>query len=243
MIGKSIQKSQLQISDPKSTAKSRSISTYLPATDAAANLSTTNISDSNLSAAATKVPLFSRAAFEEKPITVMYTNAKVDGQFIKLILDSGSAGSIITQQLMDQLDHQVDCTVSAHIITANGTTKTPIVSIVTRNCRQWVLVVMTMKNTLWQPNSTTTHVLLNTLEDQNEGETCDKLCQYMILISNWVKKETSIDTTWRQAVKRLDQCLHNDDKIWQMILAKIKGASPEEIKTIKDNLPEPIELD
>ncbi|KAG9302189.1 hypothetical protein G9A89_020623 [Geosiphon pyriformis] len=43
-----------------------------------------------------------------KPITAMYTNAKVDGQAIKLILDS------------------VDCAASARIITANGTTKTPI---------------------------------------------------------------------------------------------------------------------
>ncbi|KAG9284517.1 hypothetical protein G9A89_014121 [Geosiphon pyriformis] len=36
----------------------------------------------------------------------MYTDVKVDGQFIKLILDSKSAGSIITKQLMDQLGRQ-----------------------------------------------------------------------------------------------------------------------------------------
>ncbi|KAG9297713.1 hypothetical protein G9A89_011228 [Geosiphon pyriformis] len=47
--------------------------------------------------------LFSGAALNKKPITAMYTDAKVDGQFIKLILDSGSADSIITRQLMDQL--------------------------------------------------------------------------------------------------------------------------------------------
>ncbi|KAG9295741.1 hypothetical protein G9A89_008969 [Geosiphon pyriformis] len=49
--------------------------------------------------------LFSRAILEEKPITVMYTDVKVDGHFIKLILDSGSAGSIITRQLINQLSH------------------------------------------------------------------------------------------------------------------------------------------
>ncbi|KAG9284056.1 hypothetical protein G9A89_022830 [Geosiphon pyriformis] len=70
--------------------------------------------------------LFSEAALKEKPITVIYTDAKVDGHSIKLILDSGSADSIITRQLMDQLGHQVDCTASAKIITANGVTKTPI---------------------------------------------------------------------------------------------------------------------
>ncbi|KAG9290720.1 hypothetical protein G9A89_011683 [Geosiphon pyriformis] len=40
--------------------------------------------------------LFSGAALEENPITVMYTDTKVNGHTIKLILNSGSAGSIIT---------------------------------------------------------------------------------------------------------------------------------------------------
>ncbi|KAG9291032.1 hypothetical protein G9A89_012904 [Geosiphon pyriformis] len=59
----------------------------------------------------TPVPLFSGAALEEKPITAMYTDAKVDGHFIKLILNSG---------------YRVDHAVSACIITADGVTKTPI---------------------------------------------------------------------------------------------------------------------
>ncbi|KAG9291369.1 hypothetical protein G9A89_003473 [Geosiphon pyriformis] len=50
--------------------------------------------------------LFSGAVLEKKPIMAMYTDAKIDGQFIKLILNSESAGSIITRQLMDQLDCQ-----------------------------------------------------------------------------------------------------------------------------------------
>ncbi|KAG9292979.1 hypothetical protein G9A89_016341 [Geosiphon pyriformis] len=49
--------------------------------------------------------LFSKATLEEKPITAMYTDAKIDGHPIKLILDSGSVGSIITRQFMDQLGH------------------------------------------------------------------------------------------------------------------------------------------
>ncbi|KAG9297339.1 hypothetical protein G9A89_004001 [Geosiphon pyriformis] len=51
--------------------------------------------------------LFSGATLEEKPITTMYTDAKIDGYSIKLILNSRSAGSIITKQLMDQLDYQM----------------------------------------------------------------------------------------------------------------------------------------
>ncbi|KAG9303541.1 hypothetical protein G9A89_018437 [Geosiphon pyriformis] len=70
-----------------------------------------------------QLPLFSGAILEEKPITAMYTNAKVDGHPIKLILDSDSAGSIITKQFMNQLSCQVDQTASTRIITADGATK------------------------------------------------------------------------------------------------------------------------
>ncbi|KAG9288883.1 hypothetical protein G9A89_019505 [Geosiphon pyriformis] len=42
------------------------------------------------------ISLFSGVALEEKPITAMYTNVKIDGHLIKLILNSGSADSIIT---------------------------------------------------------------------------------------------------------------------------------------------------
>ncbi|KAG9291339.1 hypothetical protein G9A89_003443 [Geosiphon pyriformis] len=50
------------------------------------------------------MPLFSKAVLKSKPITVMYTNVKVD----------------------DQLSYQVDHTTSARIITADRMTKTPI---------------------------------------------------------------------------------------------------------------------
>ncbi|KAG9304199.1 hypothetical protein G9A89_019761 [Geosiphon pyriformis] len=74
----------------------------------------------------TPVPLFSGAALKEKPIIAMYTDAKVDDHSIKLILDSGLAGNIIMQKLINQLGRQVDRAASAHIITTNEMTKTPI---------------------------------------------------------------------------------------------------------------------
>ncbi|KAG9288699.1 hypothetical protein G9A89_004318 [Geosiphon pyriformis] len=74
----------------------------------------------------TETPLFSKATLEEKLITTMYTDAKINGHSIKLILDSGSAGSIITKQLMDQLGCRVDQAASTRIITTDGATKTPI---------------------------------------------------------------------------------------------------------------------
>ncbi|KAG9303222.1 hypothetical protein G9A89_003344 [Geosiphon pyriformis] len=56
----------------------------------------------------------------------MYTNAKVNNHSIKLIFDSRSADSIITQQLMDQLSCQVDHAVSTRIIITDEVIKTPI---------------------------------------------------------------------------------------------------------------------
>ncbi|KAG9286383.1 hypothetical protein G9A89_014549 [Geosiphon pyriformis] len=74
----------------------------------------------------TPVPLFSRTILNTKLITTMYTDAKIDGHSIKLILNSKLAGSIITRQLMDQLGCQVDQAASAKIIIANEATKTLI---------------------------------------------------------------------------------------------------------------------
>ncbi|KAG9290607.1 hypothetical protein G9A89_011570 [Geosiphon pyriformis] len=76
-----------------------------------------------------------------------------------------------------------------------------------------------------------------------QGGMCDKLCQYIILISNWIRKGMPIDAIWRQAVKCLNKCSHDNNEIWQMALAKIKEVTPKEIKTIKDNPPELIKLD
>ncbi|KAG9307618.1 hypothetical protein G9A89_023183 [Geosiphon pyriformis] len=74
-------------------------------------------------------------------------------------------------------------------------------------------------------------------------KTCDELCQYTILISDWIRKETPIEAAWRKTVHRLDSCPHDNNKIWQMALAKIEGTSLEEIRTVKNNSPELIELD
>ncbi|KAG9294418.1 hypothetical protein G9A89_001923 [Geosiphon pyriformis] len=61
-----------------------------------------------------------------------------------------------------------------------------------------------------------------------------KAIQYQALI----RKETLIDIVWRKAVKYLDGCSHNNDKIWKMAIAKIEDTIPEKIKTIKNNPPE-----
>ncbi|KAG9304303.1 hypothetical protein G9A89_019865 [Geosiphon pyriformis] len=346
-------------------------------------------------------PLFSRAALEEKPITAVYTDVKIDGHHIKLILNSGLADSIITRQLMNQL------AASARIIMADGATKTSISEIdnlpIEINGIIVLIKVLIMEATQYQAlvgndwlsktnatldwntqelqlipatcdhfKATNTMALLIDFEEEkqkptweayqvlwtdeehnellpilswddngkgkkgkekeegtpptvtiynyythytpqqsnyrrsrlvcidcgkkllsigaccgdneeyhtttkfycylcllehfgrpkrqgkwnnqpcltcgeillDEGmwnnisgceETCDTSCQYTILISNWVKKETPIEA-------QLDGCLHNDDEIWRMAIGKIEGATSEEIREIKNNPPEPIEL-
>ncbi|KAG9295056.1 hypothetical protein G9A89_017850 [Geosiphon pyriformis] len=70
--------------------------------------------------------MFSGAALDKKcPITAIYTEATVNNTPIKLILDSGSAGSIVTLQLVNQLGFKVDRATTFQIITANGSTKLP----------------------------------------------------------------------------------------------------------------------
>ncbi|KAG9305508.1 hypothetical protein G9A89_006478 [Geosiphon pyriformis] len=63
---------------------------------------------------------------KQKAITVMYIEAKVEGKPIRLILDNGSAGSIITYQLMQQLQQTIDRPAQTVIITADGMKKTPV---------------------------------------------------------------------------------------------------------------------
>ncbi|KAG9304763.1 hypothetical protein G9A89_003937 [Geosiphon pyriformis] len=71
--------------------------------------------------------LLSNAAVnEQKAITVMYTEATVEGKPICLILDSGLAGSIITYQLIQQLKQNVDRPAQTVIVTADGMKKTPV---------------------------------------------------------------------------------------------------------------------
>ncbi|KAG9295794.1 hypothetical protein G9A89_009023 [Geosiphon pyriformis] len=70
--------------------------------------------------------LSNAATNEQKAITVMYTKAEVKGKTIHLILDSGSAGSIIIYQLTQQLKRNVDRPAQIVIITTNDIKKTPV---------------------------------------------------------------------------------------------------------------------
>ncbi|KAG9289301.1 hypothetical protein G9A89_007862 [Geosiphon pyriformis] len=66
------------------------------------------------------------AANEQKAITAIYTEAKVKGKPIRLILNSGSTESIITYQLIQQLKRNVDWPAQTVIVTADSIKKTPV---------------------------------------------------------------------------------------------------------------------
>ncbi|KAG9286171.1 hypothetical protein G9A89_010185 [Geosiphon pyriformis] len=70
--------------------------------------------------------LSNAAANEQKAVTAMYTEAEVEGKPICLILDSGSAGSIIIYQLIQQLKRNVDRPAQTVIVTTDGMKKTPV---------------------------------------------------------------------------------------------------------------------
>ncbi|KAG9294253.1 hypothetical protein G9A89_021612 [Geosiphon pyriformis] len=308
-------------------------------------------------------PLFSEATLEEKPITAMYTDVKIDGHLIKLILDSGSTGSIITRQLMNQLGRQtpiskiddlpikingiivlikvlimkatqyqalvgndwlskmnatLDWNTQELQLSQNGNmwplqdyqyhgstnrlrgrkTKTYLESLLSDNNgkgKQTNELTWETNDLTWTdneqkeasrkkkrkkkhhqpplfiiPTPTTLHnnsiidgqglyVLIDNQSCLTCGETlldeeiwnnipgcrktCNVSCQYTILISDWIKKRTPIEAVWKRAVQQLDSCSHDDDKIWRMAISKIEGVTPEEIRKIKNNPPEPIELD
>ncbi|KAG9298177.1 hypothetical protein G9A89_005445 [Geosiphon pyriformis] len=98
----------------------------------------------------------------------MYTDARINSHPIKLILDSGLAGSIITRQLINQLGHRVDQAASARIIAANGVTKT---------------LISEIDNFLFEVNGIMTPIKVLVIE----------ATQYQALISNdWLFKANAI---------------------------------------------------
>ncbi|KAG9307428.1 hypothetical protein G9A89_017258 [Geosiphon pyriformis] len=116
------------------------ISNQLLSTCFTANATTVSTTHSTLPSTCSKIDIFSfefeanessfllsnTATNKQKAITAMYTEAEVERKAIHLILDSGSAGSIITYQLIQQLKRNVDQPAQTVIVTADGMKKTPV---------------------------------------------------------------------------------------------------------------------
>ncbi|KAG9287515.1 hypothetical protein G9A89_023887 [Geosiphon pyriformis] len=113
----------------------------------------------------------------------LYTNAKVGNINIKLILNSKLAGSIITKQLMDQLDHQIDHATTTQIITADGNTKTPIEKIdnffFKINRIQIPIKVLVMEATQYQALVGNNCTLLSNVEQCQKSRHIAQQCEAM----------------------------------------------------------------
>ncbi|KAG9296631.1 hypothetical protein G9A89_002902 [Geosiphon pyriformis] len=101
-------------------------STTIPPARIAENANLSDIFPFEFEANESPFLLSNAAANEQKAIMAMYTEAEVEEKTIHLILDSGSAESIITYQLMQQLKRNVNRPAQTVIITANGMKKTPV---------------------------------------------------------------------------------------------------------------------
>ncbi|KAG9299320.1 hypothetical protein G9A89_013968 [Geosiphon pyriformis] len=118
---------QTALSENKAAApKSNSSNNTIPPAQIAQNANLSDIFPFEFEANESPFLLSNAAANKQKAITAMYTKATVKKKPIQLILDSGSAGSIITYQLMQQLQKTVDRSAQTVIVTANNMKKTPV---------------------------------------------------------------------------------------------------------------------
>ncbi|KAG9297054.1 hypothetical protein G9A89_001538 [Geosiphon pyriformis] len=235
----------------------------------------------------TPIPLFSGAVLNTKPIMAMYTDAKVDGQPIKLILDT-----LVGNNWLSKTNATLDWTTQELQISQNGQYIMPLALLIELeeekkkpNWEAYQSGELTMiKMNYQQPGSGkkittkekgkrikkfqhqplfTMHILTHyynqiiidqslyaliaarnyntpcltcrkTLSNKRmwndipgHGRMCNKMCQYMILINNWVCKGTLIDDAWKQVL---------------IASRKTEGATTSELLEIKNNspsLPEP----
>ncbi|KAG9295101.1 hypothetical protein G9A89_006082 [Geosiphon pyriformis] len=101
-------------------------STTIPLARIAENANLSDIFPFEFEANESPFLLSNATANKQKAITAMYTEAKVKGKPIRLILNSGFAKSIITYQLMQQLKRNIDQPAQTIIVTADGMKKTPV---------------------------------------------------------------------------------------------------------------------
>ncbi|KAG9303099.1 hypothetical protein G9A89_005057 [Geosiphon pyriformis] len=106
--------------------ESNSSNNTIPPAQIAQNANLSDIFSFEFEANESPFLLSNTAINEQKVITVMYTKTTIEGKFIQLILDSRSVESIITYQLMQQLNQNVDRPVQTVIVTADSMKKTPV---------------------------------------------------------------------------------------------------------------------
>ncbi|KAG9299191.1 hypothetical protein G9A89_013839 [Geosiphon pyriformis] len=189
--------------------------------------------------------LLSNAAVnEQKAITAMYTEATVEGKAICLILDSRSARSIITYQLMQQLKQNVDRPVQTFIVTTNdckkklSSMKACISSEEEYETRTYYFYKACHREQFGSPKRSrkwdktsclTCEEMLpeecNWIDVAMRGGVYNQTCQYALSISEKLRKKTSFDVTYNSALNKLYYYLHNAEMIFDLAIALINGAT------------------
>ncbi|KAG9305368.1 hypothetical protein G9A89_011501 [Geosiphon pyriformis] len=242
--------------------------------------------------------LSNAAANEQKTITAMYTKATVEEKLIRLILDSGSAGSIITYQLIQQLQRTIDRPAQTVIITADGMKKTPVreidnflfiideitilelkisyqeqYTIVSATCvpvfefeeekemlltktymalgstsnwaeeteqkifeesRGWKKEYETRicyfckachRERFESPKRNMLSEECNWIDVAMRGRVCNQTCQYVLSISEKVRRRTLFDAAYNSALNKLYHYLHDAEIIFDLAMALINGTT------------------
>ncbi|KAG9305539.1 hypothetical protein G9A89_003602 [Geosiphon pyriformis] len=113
--------SESEVATPRSNPSNNTI----PPAQIAQNANFSDIFPFEFEANESPFLLSNAAVNEQKAITAIYTEAEVEGKPIQLILDSESARSIITYQLIQQLQRTVDRPAQTVIVIADNMKKTP----------------------------------------------------------------------------------------------------------------------
>ncbi|KAG9289491.1 hypothetical protein G9A89_003650 [Geosiphon pyriformis] len=239
MIRKSILKPQLQVFNSELSIKYKNISTKLHTYDTAANLSTTNLSANSTHHLSLTAPThLSAAASEHK--------AKTDTTKLEIIDDSLSTNLQSEKKIKREKERRrkknQHLTVPLLIISTLHPNNPLIAAqnwyalIVTRNCRQWALVVMMIRSTLQQPNSTAVHVLLNTSEDQNKLR--NGTINYAWLVEKLFQMK-ECGTTFldeEEHTMKYAKYPHDKHELWRIAYVKTESATTSKLLEIKNNL-------
>ncbi|KAG9286199.1 hypothetical protein G9A89_014185 [Geosiphon pyriformis] len=202
--------------------------------------------------------IFSRTALKSKLITVMYTDVKVDSQFIKLILDSGLASSIITQQLMNQLVQQpVESDPEEYENKFNNPVTAQAKSMVNKKPRNFSLTTPSYHQTpqsriIFNPPSETqleTPQTLGNPHSWNQHSWTKSLGEYRLLFGNLTLANSQTErnpSTWEQPpaqnLVESASLLMEETAILQLIGSSDKGKQPALASREHSNIQTPIPL-
>ncbi|KAG9288062.1 hypothetical protein G9A89_017657 [Geosiphon pyriformis] len=174
--------------------------------------------------------LSNAVANNQKAITAMYTEAEAEGKPIRLILDSGSAGSIITYQLIWNIPYSKP----------EPKKQCPYIPLKCKDCHKKLLSMgACILSEEEYENHTCYYYMLpeecNWIDVAIRRGVCDQTCQYALSISEKVKGETPFDAAYNSAFNKLYHYPHDAKMIFDLAMALINGATQENVRQMKES--------